>query len=178
MTFETLKSVVEDPHFTKIVDIHLRMKENGYPHVVPEYLIDLTTCTANSCFLIIYTFITGKSPSQVCRYSAGFIPLPALERRMREQGLGLSSASDQSLQPTLSGEVNAKSDTWGARVLTKGTFPLASCLPAVSNDTCCLEAVVTTDTTTSETSAVQSCFVTACVPSESVRTLTLATGLR
>jgi hypothetical protein len=100
-----LKSVVRNPDFEQIVDIHLRMKEKGHGNQVPDFILDLINDTGNPGFLIIYIFITGVSPdlSWFCGHHVGSsnIPVPKLEKEMREQGLGLEFVSDRILELTL-----------------------------------------------------------------------------
>ena len=74
--------------------------------------MDLINNSGNTCFLIIYIFITGVSPdlSWFCGYQIGpsNIPVPKLENMMKEQGLGLEFSSDQILEPTFLERVKAQ----------------------------------------------------------------------
>jgi hypothetical protein len=65
---KTLKLVVSDPTFKKIVDVHLTVKKNGCPNLVPQYLIERTCCAELTPFLILYTFITGRLQGFLCRF--------------------------------------------------------------------------------------------------------------
>ena len=109
-----LKSVVKHPDFKKIVDIHLRVKEKGYGNQVPDFIMDLVNNTGNPDFLIIYIFITGVSPpfGWYWGYHIGLrsIPVPKLEKMMKEQGLGLEFVSERVLEPTTLVEVKAQAE--------------------------------------------------------------------
>ena len=89
VTSATLTKVVTDLNFKKIIDIHVRLKESGSPTLFPNYLVRLASCTGQTSFLILYTFITGETPSAFSRCRVGSIPTPKLARVMEDQGLGL-----------------------------------------------------------------------------------------
>jgi hypothetical protein len=89
VTLATLNKVVADLYFKEIINIHLRVKGNGNPTLVPDFLIDLTLCTDQMPFLIVYTFITGQTPDCFCRCRVGPLPAPKLAEVMKEKGLGL-----------------------------------------------------------------------------------------
>jgi hypothetical protein len=108
VTSATLLNVVADINFKKIIDLHFRVKESGDPTLFPNYLVRLTRCTSHYSFLILYTFITGETPSSFARCRVGNIPAPKLAGLMKEKGLCLnlmpvvldkhSSWLDQSLE--------------------------------------------------------------------------------
>jgi hypothetical protein len=94
VTSATWIKVVTDLKFKEIIDLHLRVKESGNPTLIPDFLIDLTLCTDQMPFLIVYTFITGKTPDCFCRCRVGPFPAPKLAKVMTEQGLGLDLMSE------------------------------------------------------------------------------------